>query len=138
MTLINARSGQATATTVEIADTRKSRNRGLLGRDDLDASTAFVLSPCWSIHTAFMRFAIDVMFVDGSGQVVRVVHDLGPWRIAVAPRAHSVIEFRGGSLASRDVRIGDRVYLQPARTEDIRSDSSSCIPGNLRQTALNS
>src|SRR4051794_20964651 len=134
MNLINARSGQATATTVEIADTRKSRRRGLLGRDDLEASTAFVLSPCCSIHTAFMRFPIDVMFLNAAGEVVRVVHDLGPWRIAVAARARSVIEFRGGSLASHDVQVGDRFYLQPARAEDIRSDPSPSIPGHLRQT----
>jgi uncharacterized membrane protein (UPF0127 family) len=138
MTLINARSGQATATTVEIAETRRSRNRGLLGRDDLDASTAFVLSPCCSIHTAFMRFAIDVMFLDACGQVVRVVHGLGPWRIAVAIRARSVIEFRGGSLAGRDVRIGDRFYVLPARTEGARADDSACVPRSLRQTATHS
>ena len=133
--LINRRTGQTIASAVEIADTRRTRRRGLLGRDAMDPSAALILTPCCSIHTAFMRFAIDVMFVNRRGEVVRVVHHLPPWRIAVAPTARSVIEFRGGTLASHDVRIGDRVYVLPARFEGgVRTASSCDIPGNLRET----
>jgi uncharacterized membrane protein (UPF0127 family) len=113
MVLVNVRSGEIIANDVELAVTSSNRRRGLLGRDHLDPSAALVLSPCWAIHTAFMRFAIDVVFVDKAGRAVRVVHDLVPWRLAASIRAHSVIEFAGGSLRTRDLRPGDELSLLP-------------------------
>src|SRR5262245_9000191 len=109
--LMNARTGEVVATAVELADTRETRRKGLLGRDSLDVSTAMILLPCFSVHTAFMRFPIDVIFIDREGIVVRVVRNLEPWRAVGAWRAHAVIEMAGGCLKSRDVRSGDRLYL---------------------------
>jgi uncharacterized membrane protein (UPF0127 family) len=113
MLLINARSGETLATNVELAMTRAERRRGLLGRDRLSQSAALVLSPCWAIHTAFMRFAIAVVFVDSQGRAVRIVRDLAPWRIAIAPRAHAVVELAAGSLASCDLKAGDELSVVP-------------------------
>jgi uncharacterized membrane protein (UPF0127 family) len=113
MLLVNARSEETIASDVNLALTRAERNKGLLGRDSLDASAALVLSPCWSIHTMFMRFPIDVVFVDRDGRAVRIVRDLAPWRIAGARRAHATIELPAGSLRERDVRVGDELYLVP-------------------------
>jgi len=112
--LINRRTGETIARHVEVADTRSTRRRGLLGRDCLEASSALVLSPCFAVHTAFMRFAIDVVFVDRNGCVVRIVRDLASWRMAAAWRAARVIELAAGELRTRDVRVGDRLYLEPA------------------------
>ncbi len=113
MLLMNGRSGQTIATSVELAVTRAERRRGLLGRDSLDLSAAMVISPCWAIHMAFMRFPIDAIFVDRTGRTVRLVRGLAPWRIAVAPRAHAVIELPAGSLTAQDIRIGDELHLEP-------------------------
>ena len=113
MLLVNARTNDTIASAVEVARTRKTRRRGLLGRDELHRSAALVLSPCCAIHTAFMRFAIDVVFIDRNGSVVRVVPQLGPWRIAVAARAHAVVELAGGTVKPGDVVVGDRLYLAP-------------------------
>ncbi len=74
--LINERTRQPVAMSVEIAGTRKSRRRGLLGRDRLDEASAMLLAPCTAVHTAGMRFAIDVVFVDRQGYAVKVVRDL--------------------------------------------------------------
>ena len=109
--LMNARTGEVVAADVEVADTREQRRRGLLGRTSMNASTALILLPCFSIHTAFMKFAIDAVFVNREGVVVKVVRNIGPWRIAVAVRARAVVEFAGGSLGPRDMREGDRLYL---------------------------
>src|SRR4051812_7218016 len=108
---MNARTGAAVATAVEVADTREARRRGLLGRQSLDASAALILLPCFSIHTAFMRFSIDAVFVDRDGVVVRIARNLPAWRMAASWRARSVIELAGGALDDRDVAIGDRLYL---------------------------
>ena len=112
MLLLNARSDESIACDVELALTRTERRQGLLGRDSLDLSAALVLSPCWSIHTLFMRFPIDVLFVDRDGRAVQIVRELAPWRIAVAPRAHLAIELPAGTARARDVRIGDELYLK--------------------------
>jgi uncharacterized membrane protein (UPF0127 family) len=111
MTLLTDRTFSAVATEVEVARTREARRRGLLGRDSLDPGAALMLSPCAAIHTAFMRFAIDVAFLSRDGRVVRVVHDLQPWRIAIAVKAHSVIEFPAGALQQHRVEVGDRLYF---------------------------
>jgi uncharacterized protein len=114
MEIRNTRTDCVVASIVEVATTRRERRRGLLGRDSLDLAAALVLSPCCSIHTAFMRFPIDVAFVDRDGQVTRIVRDLAPWRVAIAPRAHAVVEFAGGCLSARDLRVGDRLLLVPS------------------------
>jgi uncharacterized membrane protein (UPF0127 family) len=99
------------ASAIEVALTRQARNQGLLNRTGLDAASALVLAPCFMIHTASMRFAIDVIFVDRSGRVVRMVRDLRSWRIAGSLAAHATIELAAGALASRDVVVGDHLYL---------------------------
>ena len=108
--LMNNRTGHVVASTVEIATTRTERRQGLLGRDTLNDASALVITPCWMIHTAFMRFPIDAVFVDREGVVVRVVKNLKPWRIAVTSRAHAVVELSGGGV--RDIEENDRLYLR--------------------------
>jgi uncharacterized membrane protein (UPF0127 family) len=133
--IVNMRTGETVADTVEVADTRTTRKRGLLGRDGLESGSALVLSPCFAVHTAFMRFAIDVVFVDRDGYVVRAVHNLGPWRMAAAVRAQQVIELPAGELARRGLREGDRVYLATADAEGRSSALSSLADISFRRTA---
>jgi hypothetical protein len=109
MQLLNARTNMAVASVIELAVTRTARRRGLLGRDSLDLSAGMMLAPCAAVHTAFMRFPIDVMFVDRDGVVRKIVRDLKPWRMAASLRAYAVIELAAG--IERDVMPGDRLYL---------------------------
>jgi uncharacterized protein len=136
MILINARTGHVMASAVEVAVTSVERRRGLLGRDTLDVAAALVLSPCCAVHTAFMRFPIDVTFLDGDGEVIKIVRDLAPWRIAVAPRARAVVEFAGGSLRSRDIQSGDRIYLRGVHAS-VDRESLPVVPVSLRKPASN-
>ena len=115
--LVNERTRERVANSVEIAATRKSRRRGLLGRERLDAASAMLLAPCAAVHTAGMRFAIDVVFVDRQGYAVKVVRDLRPWRIALAAGARAVIEMPAGTLQCDRVLPGDRLYLAPTSAE---------------------
>ena len=108
--LRNARHEGVVAQHVETAFDRDSRNRGLLGRSSLSDS-ALILAPCGSIHTFFMRFAIDVAFVDRSGHVLRARRALGPWRLLAAFRAFAVVELASGTLDRSDTQRGDRLYL---------------------------
>jgi hypothetical protein len=109
--LINERTQARIASGVELATTRRERRKGLLGRDSLDETAAIVIAPCFAVHTAFMRFPIDVAFVDKFGRAVRIVRDLQPWRMAASARAWGVIEFPAGRLRACGVEVGDRLYL---------------------------
>jgi uncharacterized protein len=111
LALVNQRTDQALADRIEVAVTRRDRRKGLLGRTSLDPSSALIIAPCFSIHTMFMRFDIDVVFVDEDGRAVKVVRDMPAWRIAVDPTAHAVVELPAGSLRDREVNVGDRLYL---------------------------
>jgi len=114
LVLVHRQTSQTISSLVEVAATRRSRRRGLLGRKTMDASEALIIAPCFAIHTAFMQFAIDVLFIDSRGRVLKIVRELPPWRMAIAPRAHAVIELAAGALKSRDLKVGDAVDLAPA------------------------
>jgi uncharacterized membrane protein (UPF0127 family) len=131
MRLVLQRTGETMADAVEIAATRASRRKGLLGRDSLAPEKALVLSPCFSVHTAFMRFAIDVVFVDCDG-VVRKIVSLPPWRIAADIGASAVVEMAAGG--AQGLRPGDRIYLSDA--SGVLASSSFSSP-SLRSTASN-
>jgi hypothetical protein len=122
--LFNERTNEPVATTVEIAATRGSRRRGLLGRDHLDEASAMLLAPCSSVHTVGMRFPIDVVFVDRQGYAVKVVRNLRPWRIALSTGGRAVIEMAAGSLRWGQIVPGDRLFLAPAAAA-IRSEGTA-------------
>ena len=109
--LMNSRTSKVVAYDVEVADTRATRRKGLLGRDSLSPRAALIICPCFSVHTAFMRFPIDVLFVDRAGMVVKVVRNLVAWRVAGAWGAHAAVEFAAGSIPDGAVQAGDRLYL---------------------------
>ena len=114
ISLVNERTRERVATSVEIAATRATRRKGLLGRGHLEEASALLLAPCTAVHTVGMQFAIDVVFVDRQGYAVKVVRDLRPWRIALAAKARAVIEMPAGTLRWGQVLPGDRLYLAPA------------------------
>ena len=131
MWLVNQRTGDTVASEVEIAATRAARRTGLLGRASLDPSAALVLTPCFAVHTAFMRFAIDVLFVDRDGTVRRIA-TLPPWRIAVHLGACAVVELAAGG--ARTVSVGDRVYVSDG--SGVLTSFASVFSGaSLRNTA---
>jgi uncharacterized protein len=109
--IINLSTGQAVGERVTIADRPLTRMRGLLGRDSLEHGEGLLLRPAPSIHTAFMRFAIDALFLDVDLRVVRIVEHMGPWRIAVKRRARSVLELAGGEASRRGVALGHRLVV---------------------------
>jgi uncharacterized membrane protein (UPF0127 family) len=113
--LMNARTDKAVASTVEVAETRSTRRKGLLGRDQLAPGAALVLTPCNAIHTVGMRFPIDVAFVDGHGVVRKIVQNLPPWRMALSPLSRTTIELAAGELRPETLRVGDRICLVPDR-----------------------
>jgi uncharacterized membrane protein (UPF0127 family) len=102
----------------ELADRPAARMRGLMGRRGLPAGEGLLLSPAPAIHTAFMRFPIDALFLDRDLRVLKVVERLAPWRIASERRAHSVLELTAGESARRGVKVDDRLELRDRSEAD--------------------
>jgi len=104
---INTSTGQILATQVKIASSFRSRSVGLLNRTSLDPQEALLIKPCNSIHTFFMKFPIDVIFLDKQGKVVKIVHNLKAWRLSEAMlTGYMVLELLGGKLQPNDVSFG--------------------------------
>jgi uncharacterized protein len=102
------------ASKVAKADDAPSRSRGLLGRSSMEPGEGLWIVPCPMIHTFFMRFAIDVVFLDSDLRVVRVIERLKPWRLSPwVWRARSVLELPAGALDG-SVRVGDELEMRPA------------------------
>ena len=73
---------------------------------------AATIAPCSAVHTFFMRFVIDVVFVDRQGGVLKGVADLKPWRIAARPGAYAVVELNAGAIRRSELKVGDRLSLR--------------------------
>jgi uncharacterized membrane protein (UPF0127 family) len=109
--LVNETRGTTIATVIEGAFDSRSRRKGLLGRDHLPHGHALVVAPSNAVHSFFMRFSIDVLFVDRAGTVLRVTAPLARCRLAAAFRAFAVVELAAGAVAASQTSAGDRLAL---------------------------
>jgi uncharacterized membrane protein (UPF0127 family) len=96
-----------------VAGTAVARARGLLGRRELPSGEGLLLWPASSIHTLFMRFPIDVVFLDRNLAVRKVGPGVRPWRVAFGLGSHAVFELAAGECEQRGIARGDRLTLGP-------------------------
>jgi uncharacterized membrane protein (UPF0127 family) len=94
-----------------VADSPASRMKGLLGRSELRPGEGLLLRPASSIHTFFMRFAIDAVFLDRDWRVVGISDDVRPWRTASRRGARAVLELPSGESSRRGLGVGDVILL---------------------------
>ena len=96
----------------EIAETLWERGRGLLGRKHLETNRALWIKHNNNIHTFFMKFAIDCIFVNRNLEIVKIKKSVPPFRI-VGPywKSHSVIEAASGFADAKNLNIGDQLYV---------------------------
>src|SRR5919204_3367191 len=98
-----------------VADSFGLRLRGLLGRKSLGADEGVLLIGSPSLHTSFMKFPIDALFLDRELAVIGIRPDLKPWRIAGRWKAKHILELRAGEAARRGVGVGAHLRLiEPA------------------------
>jgi uncharacterized protein len=95
-----------------LAETPLTRLKGLLGRRGLEQGEGLLLRPAASIHTFFMRFPIDIVWVDRDLNVLKVSHDVAPWRTAARKGAKGVVEMAAGEEKRLGVSAGDKLTLQ--------------------------
>ena len=97
---------------IDRAETSSERRTGLLKHDGLGDGEGLWIVPCESVHTFFMRFAIDLLYLGRDLQVKKVRHAVGPWRLSACLSAHSLIELPAGTLQRSGTQKGDRVVFE--------------------------
>ena len=123
--LCDRRSGDVLLPHLELATSFWQRFRGLQLRSSLPEGHGLLLAPCNALHTFFVRFPIDVAFLDSTGRVIATIEDLRPWRI-VPPlaEAFAILELPPESLplaAGDCVAIrGDAGLRLPTRLAELR------------------
>ncbi len=104
------------ATRLEVADSGPKRNKGLLGRDGLAQGEGLWIVPCESVHTFFMRFPIDLVYLDRKNTVRKVRSGVGAWRLSACLSAHSVLELPAGTIRETQTELGDALEFSSAIT----------------------
>jgi uncharacterized protein len=112
MRLINQTKNTVLADNVIIADTPFKRIKGLLGQKAFLSNQAVILDPCNSVHTFFMRFGIDILFVDKDYKVIQLLSNLNPNRISpIYWHSSKVIELPSGTLGKTNTQVKDQLQL---------------------------
>lgn len=101
------------ATQMSLADTPTTRNKGLLGRNALAPGEGLWIVPCQSVHTYFMRFAIDLVYLDRKKRVRKIRSAVGPWRLSACLSAHSILELPAGTIRASLTERGDTLEITP-------------------------
>ncbi len=113
MRTVNVTRDTLLASSLEVADTSSSRNQGLLGRNSLVPGEGLWIVPCQSVHTLFMRFPIDLVYIDSKKRVKKVRSSVGPGRISICLTAKSVLELPAGTIERTQTRPGDSLVIEP-------------------------
>jgi uncharacterized membrane protein (UPF0127 family) len=110
--MADAASGRILVPRLELAIDSATRRKGLLGREGLEAGTGMVIAPSNSVHTFFMRFPIDIIFLDRSGRVLKIRHRVPARRVAFSTTAHAVLELPSGTAEAVGIKVGQQIALQ--------------------------
>jgi uncharacterized protein len=101
------------ATSADVADTSAKRRTGLLKHTHLDPGDGLWIKPCESVHTFFMKFAIDLVYLDRKLKVRKVRHAVPPWRLSACLTAHSILELPAGAARQASTEAGDQLSIEP-------------------------
>jgi uncharacterized membrane protein (UPF0127 family) len=98
----------------ELAHSGAKRSKGLLGRKGLGRGEGLWIVPCEAIHTFFMQFPIDLVYLDRKFRIKKIRHSVRPWRLSACLSAHSVIELPAGTIRDTQTECGDTLEIRNA------------------------
>ena len=99
------------ADAADVADTSEKRRTGLLKHTGLEPGQGLWIIPCESVHSFFMKFAIDLVYLDKNKKVKKVRHRMVPWRLSACLTAHSILELPAGVVKSTGTQKGDQLEI---------------------------
>lgn len=121
--------GRVVCESVRVADTTLRRLRGLLGRRSLPRDQGMLLRPAFSIHTWFMQFPIDVVFLDPEQVVIKIAESVTPFKTVGCRGSREVVELAAGECGRRGLALGDRVAWAAKSTWEPQAGASSALAG---------
>ena len=108
MIIKNSHRGTILGEAIEVALTASQRVKGLLGRECLEDGQGLLFKSCSSLHTFFMHFPIDIVFMDKKGKVLKTAPEVRPFKLVAAPfRAYYALELPTGAITHSATRVGD-------------------------------
>ncbi|MRH44325.1 DUF192 domain-containing protein [Aquibacillus halophilus] len=110
MKLVNLSTNETVATNIKRAYTFLKRLKGLMFTKKLHSDTGLHIKPCRSVHTFFMKYAIDVLYLDVGNQVIAIDESMVPGKVGKLYKdATSVIELPAGSVTENKIEIGHKL-----------------------------
>ena len=100
------------ATAADLADTSEKRRTGLLKHTGLGPGEGLWIVPCESVHTFFMKFPIDLVYLDKKHKVKKVRHAVPAWRLSACLFAHSILELPAGIVRDTGTQPGDELIME--------------------------
>ena len=94
------------------ATTSKQRKTGLLKHERLPKGEGLWIAPCEAVHSFWMKFPIDVLYLNKKKKVLKIRHHMAPWRLSACLRAHSVLELPAGMAAETQTQPGDELEFR--------------------------
>ncbi len=113
-TVENVTRGARLGDKIDRAESSRERRTGLMKHSILQAGEGLWIDPCEGVHTFFMKFPIDVIYLDRNDSVRKIRHALRPWRLSLCLAARSVLELPAGTVLSTGTCVGDRLKFQEA------------------------
>jgi uncharacterized protein len=108
----NQTRGTVLGDAINLADTSEKRRTGLLKHTHLDPGAGLWIVPCESVHTFFMKFTIDLVYVDRKHKVRKVRHTVPAWRLSACLTAHSILELPPGTVQQTGTQAGDQLEIE--------------------------
>jgi uncharacterized membrane protein (UPF0127 family) len=108
---------------VDVADTSEKRRVGLLKHARLDPGSGLWIVPCESVHTFFMKFPIDLVYLDKQRKVRKVRHAVPAWRLSACLSAHSILELPAGTAEESGTLPGDELSFEKLMPEKLVPDN---------------
>jgi uncharacterized membrane protein (UPF0127 family) len=113
MIVRNRQRGTVLGEAIEVADTAVQKVKGLLGRDCLLDGQGLLFKKCSSLHTFFMTFPIDIVFMNKDCKVLKVSHNVKPFHLVAAPlRAYYALELPASAVSKSQTRVGDSLMFE--------------------------
>jgi hypothetical protein len=95
-----------------VADSSETRRTGLLKHASLEPGEGLWIVPCEAVHSFWMKFSIDVLYLDRSKKVRKIRHRMKPWKMSFCLPAHSVLELPAGTAARTKTEPGDQLAFE--------------------------
>lgn len=113
MNIYNSTQNKLITGDVKIAEDFFTRSIGLLSKKSLSQDEGLIIRPCCSIHTFFMRFPIDVLFINKKNEIIALYENVKPWRILpIHPTSNYVVELPAGQISVKNICLSDIISIE--------------------------